>query len=101
MALENPQGASPASPGLQLLAAPAAAPQQRGGTRRDAVRRGAAMAGALEPYLDSLRRELQAPGPAAFSVLLALLLVALTLRESRGRCGGVRGGAGRGEAPGV
>uniref|UniRef100_A0A493TH51 Signal recognition particle receptor subunit beta n=1 Tax=Anas platyrhynchos platyrhynchos TaxID=8840 RepID=A0A493TH51_ANAPP len=50
-----------------------------GGTRRDAVRRGAAMAGALEPYLDSLRRELQAPGPAAFSVLLALLLVALTL----------------------
>lgn len=51
------------------------------------------MAGALEPYLDSLRRELQAPGPAAFSVLLALLLVALTLRESRGRCGGVRGAA--------
>lgn len=36
------------------------------------------MAGAVEPYLDSLRRELQSPGPASLSVLLALLVVALT-----------------------
>ncbi|XP_065603876.1 signal recognition particle receptor subunit beta [Cyrtonyx montezumae] len=40
---------------------------------------GMVMAGAAEPYLDTLRRELQAPGPAALSVLLALLVVALTL----------------------
>lgn len=51
------------------------------------------MAGAVEPYLDSLRRELQSPGPASLSVLLALLVVALTLRESRfgaGAAGGRR-----------
>ncbi|XP_062439087.1 ovotransferrin-like [Rhea pennata] len=41
--------------------------------------RAAMAAGGLEPYLDSLRRELRAPDPAVLSVLLALLAVALTL----------------------
>lgn len=51
----------------------------------------AVMAGAVEPYLDSLRRELQSPGPASLSVLLALLVVALTFRESRSGAGAAGG----------
>lgn len=43
----------------------------------------AAMAGRLEPHLEALRRELRAPDPAVLSVLLALLAVAVTLRELR------------------
>ncbi|NXA52366.1 SRPRB protein, partial [Nothocercus julius] len=48
-------------------------------------------AGGLEPYLDSLRRELRVSDPAVLSVLLALLAVALTLliwRLLQGRKGG-------------
>lgn len=39
------------------------------------------MAGRLEPHLEALRREL--PDPAVLSVLLALLVVAITIRELR------------------
>lgn len=41
----------------------------------------AAMAGGLEPHLAALRRELG--GPAALSVLVALIVVAVTFRELR------------------
>lgn len=52
-----------------------------GGVRRR-VRAGS-MAGGLEPHLEALRREMAAPGPAVFSVLLALLVVVITFRELR------------------
>ncbi|NWX10886.1 SRPRB protein, partial [Caloenas nicobarica] len=51
------------------------------------------MAGALEPHMETLRRELRAPDPAVLSVLLALIAVAITIllwRFVQGRRSGRR-----------
>ncbi|XP_064929124.1 signal recognition particle receptor subunit beta isoform X2 [Columba livia] len=53
----------------------------------------AGMAGALEPHMETLRRELLAPDPAVLSVLLALIAVAITIllwRFVQGRRSGRR-----------
>ncbi|CAM9307852.1 unnamed protein product [Bubo scandiacus] len=98
--LEDKQGAAPprgAGPGLPALprtttpVSPRAPPAALARTARlsrqaagpeagcgDVCAR-AAMAGRLEPHLEALRRELRAPDPAVLSVLLALLVVAITL----------------------
>lgn len=70
---------SPRAPGL-----PTALPGRPRGRKRK--RNGdvcgpLAMAGRLEPHLEALGRELRPPDPAVLSVLLALLAVAITLRE--------------------
>lgn len=68
----------------------------------------AGMAGALEPHMETLRRELLAPDPAVLSVLLALIAVAITIRESRPageplpsapRCWAAGGGGGLRRSP--
>lgn len=54
---------------------------------------GGGVGGAFQPYLDSLRQELQQGDPTLLSVVVALLAVLLTLgKEAAGGYGGCRAG---------